>query len=98
VAGRQKTRMDAEDQGQEIFSVQGKTRPLHRKKSGAPSGIAASVFVSATRPLYLARRERSHLPTVETLEKMARALEVPMYKLFYDGEAPPKLENLPKSV
>jgi hypothetical protein len=27
---------------------------------------------------------------------MARALEVPMYKLFYDGEAPPKLENLPK--
>jgi hypothetical protein len=30
------------------------------------------------------------------LEKMARALEVPMYKLFYDGEAPPKLENLAK--
>ena len=33
---------------------------------------------------------------METLEKMARALEVPLYKLFYDGEAPPKLENLPK--
>jgi hypothetical protein len=27
---------------------------------------------------------------------MARALEIPMYKLFYDGEEPPKLLNLPK--
>jgi hypothetical protein len=33
---------------------------------------------------------------VETLEEMARALEVPLDRLFYDGEAPPKLENLPK--
>jgi hypothetical protein len=27
---------------------------------------------------------------------MARALEFPMYKLFYDGEGPPKLPNLMK--
>ncbi len=27
---------------------------------------------------------------------MARALEVPLYRLFYEGEAPPKLENVPK--
>jgi len=46
---------------------------------------------------YISRVENGHtVPTVETLEKMARALEVPMYKLFYDGAAPPKLENLPK--
>ena len=46
---------------------------------------------------YISRVENGHtVPTVETLEKMARALEVPMYRLFYDGEAPPKLENLPK--
>jgi len=46
---------------------------------------------------YISRVENGHtVPTVETLEKMARALEVPMYKLFYDGDAPPKLENLPK--
>ena len=25
---------------------------------------------------------------------MARALEVPMYQLFYEGEEPPKLPNL----
>ena len=46
---------------------------------------------------YISRVENGHtVPTAETLEKMARALEVPMYKLFYDGEAPPKLKNLAK--
>lgn len=46
---------------------------------------------------YISRVENGHtVPTVETLEKMARALEVPLYRLFYDGEVPPKLENLPK--
>ena len=46
---------------------------------------------------YISRVENGHtVPTVETLAKMARALEVPMYKLFYNGEAPPKLANLTK--
>jgi transcriptional regulator with XRE-family HTH domain len=46
---------------------------------------------------YISRVENGHtVPSVETLEKFARALEVPMYQLFYDGEEPPKLPNLPK--
>jgi transcriptional regulator with XRE-family HTH domain len=46
---------------------------------------------------YISRVENGHtVPAIETLEKMARALEVPMYQLFYDGEEPPKLANLPK--
>src|SRR5579872_2834594 len=46
---------------------------------------------------YVSRVENGHtVPAIETLEKMARALEIPMYKLFYDGEEPPKLPNLPK--
>jgi transcriptional regulator with XRE-family HTH domain len=46
---------------------------------------------------YVSRVENGHtVPSVETLEKMARALEIPMYKLFYDGEEPPKLPNLLK--
>jgi transcriptional regulator with XRE-family HTH domain len=46
---------------------------------------------------YVSRVEHGHtVPSVETLEKFARALEVPMYQLFYDGEAPPKLQNLLK--
>jgi transcriptional regulator with XRE-family HTH domain len=46
---------------------------------------------------YISRVENGHtVPAVETLEKFARALEVPMYELFYDGEEPPKSPNLPK--
>ena len=46
---------------------------------------------------YICRVEKGHtVPAIETLEKMARALEVPMYQLFYDGEEPPILPNLPK--
>jgi transcriptional regulator with XRE-family HTH domain len=46
---------------------------------------------------YVSRVENGHtVPSVETLEKFARALEVPMYQLFYDGEEPPKLANLSK--
>jgi transcriptional regulator with XRE-family HTH domain len=46
---------------------------------------------------YTSRVENGHtVPSVETLEKFARALEVPMYQLFYDGEEPPKLPNLLK--
>ncbi len=46
---------------------------------------------------YISRVENGHtVPAIETLEKLARALEVPLYHLFYDGEQPPKLPNLPK--
>ena len=46
---------------------------------------------------YISRVENGHtVPAVETLEKFARALEVPLYQLFYDGEEPLKLPNLPK--
>jgi transcriptional regulator with XRE-family HTH domain len=46
---------------------------------------------------YISRVENGHtVPAVETLEKFARALEIPMYQLFYDSEEPPKLPNLPK--
>jgi len=46
---------------------------------------------------YISRVENGHtVPAVETLEKFARALEVPMYQLFYEGEEPPKLPNLLK--
>src|SRR5713226_6652783 len=46
---------------------------------------------------YISRVENGHtVPAIETLEKFARALEVPLYQLFYDGEEPPKLPNLLK--
>jgi transcriptional regulator with XRE-family HTH domain len=46
---------------------------------------------------YISRVENGHtVPAIETLEKLARALEVPLYQLFYEGEEPPKLPNLLK--
>ncbi len=44
---------------------------------------------------YISRVENGHtVPAVETLEKMARALELPLYQLFYEGENPPTLIKL----
>jgi len=46
---------------------------------------------------YLSRVENGHtVPSIETLEKLARALEIPMYQLFYEGKKPPILPKLPK--
>jgi transcriptional regulator with XRE-family HTH domain len=46
---------------------------------------------------YISRVENGHtVPAIETLEKLARALEIPLYQLFYEGEEPPNLPNLLK--
>jgi transcriptional regulator with XRE-family HTH domain len=43
----------------------------------------------------ISRVENGHtVPSIETLEKMARALEVPMYRLFHEGEAASSIRNL----
>ncbi len=48
---------------------------------------------------YVSRVENGHtVPAVETLEKFARALEVSLYELFYDGNKPPELPTLPRQV
>ena len=48
-------------------------------------------------PSYLSRVENGHtVPSVETLEKWAHALEMPLYQLFYEGDEPPQLPRLLK--
>jgi len=45
---------------------------------------------------YISRVENGHtVPAIETLEKLARAIELPLYQLFYDGEEPPPAPILP---
>lgn len=40
---------------------------------------------------YVSRVENGHtIPGVETLEKWASALKIPLYQILYDGEEPPK--------
>jgi transcriptional regulator with XRE-family HTH domain len=41
---------------------------------------------------YISRVENGHtVPAFETLEKLARALEMPLYQLMFDGDKPPAL-------
>jgi len=50
------------------------------------------------RRFYISRVENGHtIPSLETLEKFARALEVPLYLLFYQGEEPPPLHRSSKT-
>lgn len=44
---------------------------------------------------YISRVENGHtVPSVETLEKFAGALGIPVYQIFYDGEHPPEPASL----
>lgn len=46
---------------------------------------------------YISRVENGHtVPSIETLEKITRALEIPLYQLFYDGDEEPRSLKLPK--
>lgn len=44
---------------------------------------------------YLSQIEYGEVvPDIGTLDRIAAALEVPLYKLFYDGDGPPPFLNL----
>jgi transcriptional regulator with XRE-family HTH domain len=44
---------------------------------------------------YISRVEHGHtVPSLETLERFAAALDVPLYRLFYTGEDAPPTPNL----
>ena len=45
---------------------------------------------------YVSRVENGHtVPSIETLEKFAAALGVPLYQLFYEGDKPPAAVQFP---
>ena len=45
---------------------------------------------------YISRLENGHsVPTLQTLEKLARAMEIPLYQLFHDSEQPPEKPIFP---
>jgi transcriptional regulator with XRE-family HTH domain len=47
---------------------------------------------------YISRVENNHtVPSVDTIEKMARALEIPMYRIFTDEEHVKK-PNIPTEI
>ena len=62
-------------------------RVLREAKNLSPSEIEKR---SGLRRSYLSRVENHRsVPSVQTLERFARALDVPLYRLFYDGKRQP---------
>ncbi|MFY9531786.1 MAG: helix-turn-helix transcriptional regulator, partial [Candidatus Acidiferrales bacterium] len=48
---------------------------------------------------YVSRVENDHtIPAIETLEKWARALGIPLYAILYEGKKPAKPSVLPKAL
>ena len=46
---------------------------------------------------YISRVENGHtVPSLDTLEKYAGAYEIPLFRLFYEGDEPPPFPILPK--
>jgi transcriptional regulator with XRE-family HTH domain len=46
---------------------------------------------------YISRVENGHtVPSLETLERLAVSLELPLFQLFYEGDEPPDMQNLSK--
>jgi transcriptional regulator with XRE-family HTH domain len=44
---------------------------------------------------YISRIENGHtVPSLETLERLAAAMQIPLYQMFYEGDEPPPLPNL----
>src|SRR5271169_525084 len=67
-------------------------RELREQKKLSQRGIEQR---SGLLRAYLSRVENGHtVPSIETLEKWAKALEVPMYQLFYEGTKPPEPSTL----
>ena len=76
------------------MNIGDRLRTLREEKEFTQGEVEKRTGVLRT---YVSRVENGHaVPSVETLEKFARALEVPMYQLFYDGEEPPTLPNIQK--
>jgi transcriptional regulator with XRE-family HTH domain len=71
-------------------------RALREQKGLSQGDIERRTGLACT---YISRVENGYLtPSVNTLEKWAHALKVPLYALFYDGEAPPKPILQPESI
>ncbi len=48
---------------------------------------------------YISRVENGHtIPSLETVERFAAALDVPVYELFYDGDVGPLAPRLTSSI
>jgi len=66
-----------------VREAKGISREVVERRAGLPGS-------------YLREMEDAHIvPPLETWERIAGALAISLAQLFYDGESPPNLPNLP---
>jgi transcriptional regulator with XRE-family HTH domain len=71
-------------------------RALRERKALSQGDIERRTGLART---YISRVENGHTtPSLDTLEKWARALGIPLYLLFYDGDALPRPILPPKLI
>jgi len=74
--------------------IAGRLRALRQGKNLSQGDLEER---TGLKRFYISRVENGHsVPSVVTLEKFARALEVPLYYLFYEGEETPSHSHPPK--
>ena len=73
-------------------SIGQRIRELRTQKGLSQHGVEEASGLHAS---YVSRVEHGHtVPALENLEKFAKALDVPLYRLFYSGEEPPATAHL----
>ena len=74
--------------GETSLIIGDRLRELREKKSLSQGDIEKRTGLLRC---YVSRVENGHtVPSVETLEKWARALDMPLYQVMYEGDEPPK--------
>jgi len=74
------------------MSIGTRIRELREQKAMSQGDIEAKTGLLRC---YISRVENGHtIPSLETLERFAAALEVPLYRFFYSGEDPSPTPNL----
>jgi transcriptional regulator with XRE-family HTH domain len=72
--------------------IGGRVRKLRKEKKFSQGDIEKRTGLQRS---YISSVEHGHLtPTIQTIEKIARALEVPLYRLFYESNKLPNVPNL----
>jgi transcriptional regulator with XRE-family HTH domain len=76
--------------------ISNRLRTLRKEKNLSQGDIAMRTGLLRC---YVSRIENGHtIPSIGTLEKIARALGVPLYQLFYEGNELPERLKLPERV
>jgi len=87
-----KRRLNRSNQGGHKMPIGTRLRQLREQKGFSQGDIEE---ITGLLRCYISRVENGHtVPSLETLERFAAALDMPLYRFFYTGEDQPPTPNL----